>query len=523
MPNKLLDNEQEMNLDIDKLKALYQQGGGTDSVYKSLSGRDQSLQSFVTRRIAPMMYRKYIFHNRWKTLDDFKYIFLNQLDNGEDYNAPLRLNGAFGTCQRLYSEFMEAIPKSSIKCASKDEKARMKAFAIEQAVQFVKDDSNYYIQHAKCIENVVDKGNGIKEIGYVYNDRDAAFRLKDGQFDDVASMVTEKIFTENVDPRFFYMDEANFPLHDEVRHMQSRDCVRDHIIAYSTFKMLYGNNPKYRNTEFVRGVSKNTTFYTCTFIPYMEENAENNWMSSNGYVHLYKYYNQEQDLFIICANGVPIFDSRLEDNHKMVPFVHYKMYNNNSSQWGNGALEVIYNILVTGDINNTLALDSMRFALQRVGYVDGDVSFNPDAQKMEPGAIFRIHNLDDRKIQDVIHWQDVPNITADYFNMKKILDDAKTVAIGDDEQGLYANPDQLATQTAYKENILKKRLKSVVQFQEFEAVKYETKMIVELMKQYLMQDKETSNKGAKQGLLVEVKGYDIQQNDHGSDNSPQFI
>jgi hypothetical protein len=210
----------------------------------------------------------------------------------------------------------------------------MCAQALEYTVDYLKREGNYYTEHARMLTDCIDFGNGIKYVGYESDDADVYLRDDEGNFKPKASL-KEQIYTRRVDPRRFFIDETALTLHDEASYIRARDCTEDRIIPISYFKKYYGNNPKYRNTDLVSGVSRDVSFYNAVITPFWEENSQNTTLTAGEYVHLYTYYNQEVDLMVMCANGIPIYDSRLEFNHKKLPYVHYKFYPRNDSVWAN--------------------------------------------------------------------------------------------------------------------------------------------------------------------------------------------
>lgn len=102
----------------------------------------------------------------------------------------------------------------------------------------------------------------------------------------------------------------------------------------------------------------------------------------------------------------------------------------------------------------------------------------------------------------------VGTVDQNFYNARNILSDELTLATGDDMRGLFANPNQLATQTAYKQRTLNKLISSITESNETDAVIDETELIIDTMKQMYEESKEKP--------VVSVRGYKVKQASRGS-------
>lgn len=153
-------------------------------------------------------------------------------------------------------------------------------------------------------------------------------------------------------------------------------------------------------------------------------------------------------------------------------------------------------------------MEQLKFSLNQPIVVSGSVDFNPEGELMRPGAILRVNGLQaGEDLRTKMQIMETGRIDQNYYNARTILSDELTMATGDDMRGLYANPNQLATQTAYKQRTLNKLLKSIVVSNEIDACRDEAELILSTMKYIVEENRERPN--------INVRGFQVRQSSRG--------
>jgi hypothetical protein len=512
--NKLItDASASFQNKVETVKSGYLSSG--KDVWSKLPPEDFKTMQMITTRAVYMANVKEPHRQRWLASQNYKDSFNEMFGYGENYNAPFRPPRAFGVENRLYAKMMKNEIDVKIDSVTRTPEDLACSRAIQLAVDGVKQSSNYRTEMAKCMRDVCGVfGNGILYIGHEYFKKKVYTKTAGGEFKQ-EEQITDQPHFERIDPRYFFIDDAALTLNEEGTRLAARDCIWDEVMMLSDFQTRYGSDKKFRNTDLVHGTVKSATFLNLNMAPHDAEAVQ--WSSSpNAYVHCYKYYNREQDMFVILANTIPIYTSRLDDNHKKLPFVHYQFYRRGDGPWADAPLTIILPILIKYDLLDTLAWDNMMLLLQPPIFLAGSVNIGQGTE-MGPGAQIRVSDLGDRKLTDAIMPMQLTSLDKNYEAFRNILNDEMTLAIGDDARGLYANPDQLATQTNYKYQNLNDLLYSMIKMNEMTACKQEAEMIISNIKQYMLADGKD-----KKTFHVKVSGFKVEQSPFGT-RIPTFL
>ena len=181
------------------------------------------------------------------------------------------------------------------------------------------------------------------------------------------------------------------------------------------------------------------------------------------FVIVVEYWDQENDDLIMYANNWQnkFYESKegIPYAHKQLPFHFYYDYRREDSIFGIGEVELNmpYNLFKETVVN--LMIDNAKLELQPAYIIAGDVNFNAEESELEPGAIFTLRGSNVGKVQDSIMPFRPGGVTTDIPLVLNTIEDSRIVVTGDDTRALYANPDQLATQTLAKREALQKRIR----------------------------------------------------------------
>jgi len=466
--------------------------GQVQSAHSSLSDEDKGIRDFVMQRMSQMSLIKSEMADRWQRNQNLIDIFLQTHRMAEEGMPPIRFPTAFGMHRRLYAELMENRPEAEIESVLRTSDGLASAQALSHTLQDAKQNTNYMREIKKVMKDVAGAtGNGILNISYKIDDTDS------------------KPIFRRVDPRNFLMDETSLELHnDDSESLRARDCCEVVLMSLTSFRR-YAKKEGYRNIDRVYGVNRATTIGSLVQYIYYAEQIRDG-MTSGEYVQLAKYYNQELDLYYCVANGIPVHSGKLTDEYDngKLPYVQYKMYERNDLPWADSWVDVVYEILVQNDLLNTFMMDQLKFVMNKPMVVDGNLGFNTEGELMRPGAVLRVNGLRaGEDIRNRLQVLDTGTIDQNYYQVRTILSDELTMATGDDMRGLYANPNQLATQTAYKQRTLNKLIKNVAISNEADTVIDETKLIIDILAQIYRE--------AKDKPVITVRGFKVKQGARG--------
>ena len=465
----------------------------------SLPDRDSELLRRVSYEVIQMGVIKSRLVRTWQQNQQLIDSYRRTQDYVEDFNRPTRFPGAFGMTRRIFSEVIQNTPEVEIESTTRSKNDLASAQAIQHSIEHAKDITNYYRERAKVIKDMTGApGNGILHVGYKNlgkKKNTLAFR--------------------RVDPRFFFMDHTALNLHDSTDGtLGARHCFEDVVIPITTFRKQYAGVKGFRNIDLVQGVDKIVPRLGLLSMVYDSESYMNS-ITAGQYVQMGFWCSAEQNEFAIIANGIPIFSSTLKEEypHGRLPYVHYKMFERNDLIWADSIVDVSYAMFVQADLLNTMEMQNIQYSMMRPTFIAGNMSLDGEEQLIRPGAIIRVNGVNGGKVADSIYQIQMGADDKAFYNARTMLSDEITLATGDDSRGLFSNPDQLATQTAYKARTLTKLMKTTVLMNEMDAVKTETELIVETMKGCY---------GDADQMIVPVKGYKVKQSSRGKIRRPKF-
>lgn len=467
--------------------------GQVQRSHKAISQEDQETRDFVLKRMASQSLIKSEMADRWQRNQNLIDIFLQTHRLAEEGMPPIRFPTAFGMHRRLYAEMMENRPEAEIQSVMRTADGLASAQALSCTIQDAKENSNYMREIKKVMKDVAGAtGNGILSIGY---------KIDEGE--------SKPVF-RRVDPRNFLIDETALELHnDDEKSLRARDCTEVILMSLTSFRRYAKSQEGWRNIDLVYGVNRATTIGALIQYIYYAETVRDG-MSAGEYVQLAKYCNQDEDMIVYVANGIPVYSCKLTEEYEngKLPYVHYKMYDRNDLPWADSWVDVVYEILVQNDLLNTFMMDQLKFVMNKPMVVDGALGFNTEGELIRPGAVLRVNGL--RAGEDIrsrLQILETGTIDQNYYNVRNILSDELTMATGDDMRGLYANPNQLATQTAYKQRTLNKLIKNIAISNEADTVIDETRLIIDILSQIYKRSPEKP--------VITVRGYRVKQSARG--------
>lgn len=421
------------------------------------------------------------------------------LRKGEDWSQPFRFPELFGAVQRKADNLLEFMPESKPKGDGAE------VIALTQAMDAVKNESNLERERRRAIYDAVKTGIGCVFVApgeYKKKVRD------DGVLKEVTAY--NGLIAERIDPRDVIPAYSALVLHDHTGQQACPYLFRRKIYYYDSFFNKYGNDDKFKNVDQVRGSTYSGGF-SGDRTPTQREGIEK---QTGEYVTVIEYWDQENDIFRVYADhfDLCIFDSKdgIPYSHKQLPFHFYYNYRREDSITGVGEIELRmpYNLFRERIMN--LQIDNIVLELQPAYIIDGDLNFNSEETELEAGAVFTVRGLDGGKLQDSIMPFRAGGVTADVGVVVNTIDDSMITVTGDDTRSLYANPDQLATQTLAKREALQKRIRSNVMNNTIDTEYYLNKQIVSYLQDELARP--YKNKDGKTVFRkIKVQGYHVSQ------------
>ncbi len=471
--------------------------------------------SQVRERFYFMATAKSNIEAKWRTIKDLYEVYESKLQQGEQWNAPYRFAELFGACQRKFSDLIKNLPEVKIRAT----KSSSQNFAIAQqaTLNHTEHTTNAVREKSRTIWDAILYGTGILFEGYTKLER------KITEIDDKTGELTNKerlctlydgLVSERIDPRDFFIDESAVIFHDETGITGARDCIRRRIYPYSTFRERF---KEFKNVDKIVPTVWGSDPMGWSKVPYEKESQENKNLTK--YVTVLEYWNVESDAICLIANGVEIYFGANPFKHKRLPFTVYYNYRRDDSVWGVSEAEILAPFIYAEEELINLAILDAKLALQPALAVSGDVMFNPEDNELQPGAIFTLRGLNGGKVADAVTPLRFGGIPSESFEMLNKLDDKKIIITGDDIRALYANPDQLATQTLSKREVAQKRLASNIYQNTIDSERGRIQMRLSNIHQFYARPYQTID-GRVDMRRIMVEGYDVKQQD--DESAPEF-
>lgn len=482
---------------------------------KQMTEEEEGRVAFVRDRFQKMAIAKSYLEQKFQLAKQLDEAFEKHLTQGENWNDSYRFPEIFGAIQRKASDLIENLPE--VKVHAKKMRAKDFAIATQAAYDHCENITNAKREKVRCIYDTLFYGTGILYEGYVKNQKELTPTTGDLELSNqkkVTTVLYDGLASERIDPRDFFVDETATIFYDETGLQGARDCVRRRIYPFSTFRAKF---KQFKNASNVPPMGWGSDPMGWAKMPYEKESQEQK--QTQKYVTLLEYWSQELDCVILVANGIEIYFGANPYKHKRLPFVLYYNYRRDDSVWGVSEVEVLAPFTYAKEeLNNLFILDA-KLALQPAIAVSGEVTFNPEENELQPGAIFTLRGLNNGKVQDSIMPLRFGGISPDALQVYQHIEDAQIIATGDDIRSLYANPGQLATQTLAKREASQKRIKSNIMINTIDSERQRAQIRISNINQFYAQPYLTVD-GNVEYHRIKLEGYEISQGD--DESKPTF-
>lgn len=462
---------------------------------------------------------RFVFMSQSKSVLDWKFtlekqiyeIFEQHLQQGEIWNAPYRFPEIFGAIQRKATDLIDNLPE--VKIRARRDGAEEFALATQATVDHTDRMTFAMREKIRVIYDSLMYGTGILFESYFRKTRkvtaiDGDDLLVKKSKNPIEVTLYDGLTSERIDPRDFFIDETATVFYDETGVQGARDCIRRRSYPYSTFLETFKDNPEFKYIENIMPISWGSDPFGRGKIPYEKETQEQKTVQR--YVVVLEYWNIEEDMVTLVANGIEIYYGANPFKHKRLPFIPYYNYRRDDSCWGISEIEILAPFVYADEeIVNLMILDS-KLGLQPALAVSGDVMWNTEESELEPGAIFTLRGLNGGKIQDAIMPLKFDGVPPEAIQVRQLIEDKRTIATGDDLRALYSNPNQLATQTLTKREVQQKRIKSNIMQNTIESERNRVEMKISNIIQFYAQPYQNID-GDVVYRRIPIEGYDIRQ------------
>jgi len=465
-----------------------------------------SVASMVRDRYTRMSVVKYDYKSRIDGAIDLFDVSQEWIVDGENFGAPVRFPTLRDVKQSLVDKLMESPPEASI--MTNDKNTVDYAIAMKAYIDSRKESLHEKQVKRRCIDDMVLLGNGFRGVMYHTVQKKVGKAKKPITcFSDCASFY--------MDPRYSFIDETVYRLHDVLELEGARDFIYVRQIPLSTFKKLFSGKPGFYNIENVQAYNWFTEDMggDMSSSQSLRETLEKSPVSM---VKVYEYMNQEQDYYALVANGYCIFEGTLTDvkGTSRIPVVQYSFEPRGDSVWATSLAELIAPHIWLEDTLINLEIMNLKLSLQPVLAVSGDFGFNPKVHELYPGAVWVAGGQRDGKVGDSITPIISGNSNTNFYNFYNLLQNRFSITTRSDLRNLETSG-QTATQTMAQSRSYNSHTEQIEQINEIEAEGILTELMIEITQSFLSETDEDGNK-----KIVEVFDYVVNQ---GSGTSPKFI
>lgn len=479
---------------------------------------------FCRERFIYQSNAKSVVENKFLLAKQLYEIFEQHLQQGEVWNAPYRFPELFGVIQRKLSELIYNLPESKVR-ATRSASADF-AVALQATLDHTDRMDNSLREKVRALFDTLMYGIGIIYEGYAIQkkditpieDEDDIDSYQDLHLDQAETKETITYYdgcvSERVDPRDFFIDDQAGIFYDETGIQGARDCFRRRYYPYSTFMERFKG---FKNIDKIVPVAWGTDFFGKGKDPYEKESQEQKLVSR--YVVVYEYWNTELDMICIIANNQEIYYGAIPFRHKRLPFVVYYNYRRDDSCWGISEVEIAAPFIYAKEEIINLQMLDVKLALQSPIAVSGDITFNPEENELQPGAVFTLRGLNGGKVQDNIMPLRFGDIPQSSFSVLQKIEDTQIAITGDDTKALYENPDQLATQTMAKQQTAQKRNRSNIMQNTIESERSRVQIRLSNIVQFYAHPYQDID-GNVQFRRLKLEGYHVKQD--SDESKPEF-
>lgn len=485
-------------MDISKLQSIYQ---NVPVQTKSKTKALDEYASFVQQRYNSMANAKLEFDQRSEGTQNLYYCNdWEWIMTGEDFEQPVRFPTLRDFIKTLTDTYMQDPPDISLD--PDDEKyadlVRAKEAYIRERLESIHEKK----VRRQVIEDMFFYGVGFRDWSYYYITR---------QYGDETKTLFRNVGSRRIDPRFVYVDENANCLHDELRIEGARDLIIRHQMPYSQFLSMYGDLEGFD----ISGVSPQS-WSTSTGSTYMATNSiETTEKADVMVVNLYEYQNQEEDLYILVANGKTIFHSGLKKMKGSCGFtlVDYKFEPRNDSYWGVNLAQLIAPHIYTKDTIFNLELLNLKLTLQPVLAVSGDFGYNPRTHVLQPGGVWTAGGRSNGKVGDSIQPIVAGNPNTRSYDMLNNINGELSVTSRANLRALEFYKGKTATEVMQTTQSMNAHNETIASINEVESEAVGVKIIQEIMNSFLdREDVEAMHR-------IKITGYVVNQTE-GS--NPKF-
>lgn len=498
-----------MSFNVKALENRYYPSG----TQRDLVGTDDFAR-FVERRFWSMTFDRNRWYERAKRVTPLYDVYKDWLLDGENFEKAVRFPTLRDVNKALIDEILRNPPEAELEPDMGENPQRA------QALQFKVNDikNNIYEKRTQedCLNDMLYWGEGFRMTNYYdvsYFDEDEQKKVT--IFNDVG--------TERIDPRKVYLDESPARyLWDPKKRDIKRDAIIKYIMPRTTFIDMMQEREGVVNLDAVSVNSRPLTGDEET--PTTEESITH-INSENRNVNAYLYFNQEEQMYGMVANGVTVIEPRtIPNDHHRIPIVNYKFERRRDDVfYGISLAELLAPHIYLQDTLLNLEIMGQKLRLMTPMLMDSDLGYNRKVHKMHPRAVWKLNPLPGKTIQQsVMPMQFGQGDPVGWQNLNNLVESQTTITSGIDRRSLFLSPGELATQTAFKNQSLQKRVNALIFSNEIEAEGQLTELLISDIKQYLPEqiDAEKNGNQIKQFRKVQASGYIVEQN---ADGDAQFI
>jgi hypothetical protein len=489
-----------MPVNIKGLESKYYESDTT----KQRKGNDE-FSRFVERRFWSMQESASRWRERTKQVMPLYDVFKDWLVDGEDFEKAVRFPTFRDLGRALVDEIMKAPPESDLVPEFGENPYRAQALGFK--VKDIKSNTHEKEVQAECLEDMVFTGEGFRYVNYFNVER------KRGGSDEVET-VFDDVGTVRLDPMDCFFDENGREIWNPKMRNIKRDCVIRAEMPRSTFEDFIW--------EFSNGQSKGAPVGKQPLSGDYDDKTreeQNEKKEDTNNVMAYFYFNQADDIFGVVANRETVIEpTYIPNDHGRIPVVNYKFERRRDDVFYGVSLgEIAAPYIYLQDTILNLEIMGLKLDLMPPTMIDSELGYNKKVHKYSPRAIWQMQVPDGKNLSAMVHpFQRTPRDSNGFNNMYGLIENQYTISTNIDRRALFLSPDELATQTAAKNQSKQKRINTIVYRNELTAEANLTELMVSDIRQYLTGkvDKRNGKKKTKRHRKVQVKGYSVtQQND----------
>lgn len=322
------------------------------------------------------------------------------------------------------------------------------------AVQQEDRNANERAKGIECVLKTIDENNSAREI--LTELAEDAGVCGTGIAHEYFDKNGKTLKTVRIDPREFFVDEKVNKIDD------AADCIWRREFSKKDFLSVFGKFDGAQKVQFLckQDATDNidsTTAKTYTLREIEDfKNSENN-EKKDFFVRVYDYWNVVEKKRIVFANNAKIFEDEIEK----LDFTFWYFSKNNDSIWGIGLIEICAPEVFALDNYVELAFRNAKSKMQKMIVGDGGVGFHTGL-KQAPNGIWVLNDLGEKRVADTFAQIELGGVPNEFFGMHNLFLDNLTISSQQDQRALYANPNQLATQTKAKKESFQKRIRTIM-------------------------------------------------------------